>query len=291
MERAEAGVRTLIIYFNVTRPVNSKTYQKNGKFDIETYKKHMKFLSNWRVLDSASKKRLAGVYDNVTICYNYTQGIPKELLKKVCGKYTDDDGKQVKVSVNEVLERLVAKGFIRPLSEQPKRGSKFNLENGKYERKCWWNGKYLMKNVEYQYKLMMDKRYWDIENFPVSKDNPISYSGYAIAKNVIFKWIKNGKKEREEKSVKVEVVKEVEAEKQPTYTEEQKQELKAYAKELMKNMMDGIFDLATAQKMLAEKGVDQRNIDIFAQWYYKNMKARKERASTTLDELHKEIYG
>lgn len=291
MRRAEEGVRTLIIYFNVTRPVNNKFYHSNGHFDIEEYKRKMKFLSNWREFSSEGKKKLAQAYDLVTMNYNYTQGIPDELLKKVCGKYTNDEGQRVRISTIEVLESLAKSGFIRPLDKQPKRGCKFDkLEDGTYKKKCWWYNKYLLANEKQQYAMMMDKRYWSVENFPVDKDDATKYKGYLNAKNAIFKWIGKNKLANDVKQQESKSTPEPKAEEpKKKYTQEEAQALMQWGKELLQNTLDGIYDLPTAQRMIIDKGLSQAFADKFASIY--NRKTSAANQDDPLSETHAKYYN
>ena len=193
VERAKEALRTLVIYFDITRPMNSKAYKVDGKFSITVYKNQMKFLAEWKKRDPQSKKKLAALYDRVLSAYNYNQGIPHELLVEICGRYFNEDGRRVRVPLTEVVDALVADGFIRPRDKQPKGGAKFNKgDDGTYTKKCWWANKYLLANERRQYAMMGDKRYMSIETFPKPSD-PVKYQGYRLARNVIFKWIKNTK--------------------------------------------------------------------------------------------------
>ena len=193
VERAKEALRTLVIYFDITRPMNSKAYKVDGKFSITAYKNQMKFLAEWKKRDPQSKKKLAALYDRVLSAYNYNQGIPSELIQSVCGLYFNEDGRRVRVPLTEVVDALVADGFIRPRDKQPKGGAKFNKgDDGTYTKKCWWANKYLLANERRQYAMMGDKRYMSIETFPKPSD-PVKYQGYRLARNVIFKWIKNTK--------------------------------------------------------------------------------------------------
>lgn len=182
LTRAVRRFVNLVEYFTITRVRAEKNYFKDGKFNIDKFRHQLKFLNDWENKTRAEKKLLAKTYADYSTTFNYTTGIPVELVKSVLGRYIDDNGVYRKISIEEVENILVKKGVIRVIEA----GKKFNRsEDGKYTVKCWWNKKYLFADEKVWFKKMNDDKYTDYWKF-------IDDKGLL---NIIDKWTANFKKE------------------------------------------------------------------------------------------------
>ena len=207
LELATESFKILIVYFNVTRPMNNKAYFKNGKFDIEEYTKQMKFLTNWNNMPSIQKKALAKTYINYNSTFNYTQGIPVELLRNLCRVwYYDNEGKRTMLKYGDVTKRIISTGKVKYIPS----GSKFKKnEDGKYEKKCWWCHKYLI-DPKLQFTLMGKSQYSDITTFPrTSDETSMKYLAYARTKDAILSFYSSSNKSDNGAKEKVPVKEEV----------------------------------------------------------------------------------
>lgn len=206
LDIAKRTMRRIILYFDITRVMNSSFYKVDGKFSMTKYLDEMKFLNTWNKRSKETKRALSGKYIEYSKHFNLVQGIPSKLLEQARCKYEDRDGKPRYFSVKEILEELVKEGFIRPLDKQPKAGRKFKKSNetGEYEVKAWWNNKYLMANEKYQYRLMADKRYRSYKTFPWSIDDPEDEAAFFRFKKIIAKFEASYNKVREEPQEKIE---------------------------------------------------------------------------------------
>lgn len=173
---AKKDFKDLVIYFNVTRPqIVGKNYFKDGKFNIDVFRKQINFLNTWEKKTRIEKNKLSKLYSQYSATFNYVFGIPSELVATVLGFYRDNDGKKCRVLLDEVLDN----NLITVVNS----GKKFNRsKDGNYTVKCWWNKKYLFTNEKYWFKLMSEKKYMSIETF--GSDRLI---------DIIFTWIKNSK--------------------------------------------------------------------------------------------------
>lgn len=206
LEIAKRTVRRIILYFNITRVVNSQFYKVDGKFSMTKYLEEMKFLSTWNKRCKEAKRDLAGKYAEYSKHFNLVQGIPSKLLEQARRRYEDADGITKYIATKEILEELVKEGFIRPLDKQPKAGRKFkkNKESGEFEVKAWWNNKYLMANEKYQYRLLADKRYGSYRTFPWNLDDKNDEVAFYRFKKIISKFEGNIGKKHEKVEKKVE---------------------------------------------------------------------------------------
>lgn len=182
LTRAVRRFVNLVEYFTITRVRAEKNYFKDGKFNIDKFIHQLKFLNDWEKKSRQEKKLLAKTYADYSTTFNYTTGIPVELIQNALGTYRDENGIQHKISIEEVESILVKKGVIRVIEA----GKKFNRsEDGKYTVKCWWNKKYLFANEKVWFKKMNEDKYTDYYKF-------IEDTGL---KNILEKWIDNFKKE------------------------------------------------------------------------------------------------
>lgn len=206
LEIAKRTARRIILYFDITRVMNSSFYKIDGKFSMTKYLDEIKFLNTWNKRSKEAKRALSGKYVEYSKHFNLVQGIPSKVLEQARCKYEDGDGKSRYFTVKEILGELVKEGFIRPLDKQPKAGRKFkkNSETGEYEVKAWWNNKYLMANEKYQYRLMADKRYRSYKTFPWNEDDAKDEVAFFKFKKIIAKFEASYSKVREEPQEKVE---------------------------------------------------------------------------------------
>ena len=113
--------------------------------------------------------------------YNYTFGIPNELVKKVVGKYVDENGKQIRIPVKSIVKHLQKVGFLKEVVGNGTRVA-MNKDTGKYSTICRWRKKYPMANVKQWMKLLTDSRYSDIDTIPNASSR---------VKRIIMKWHKS----------------------------------------------------------------------------------------------------
>lgn len=162
IDRAKADLRDLIVFFNVTRPQHDKAFFKNGKFELKEMLKQMAFVEEWDKRTKEEKKRLAQYCAQYSKNLNYALGIPSELITKVCGEWTDDDGRHHSIKSSEIVQMLVDEGFIKVVNQ----GRKFSKDDeGNYSVKAWWCKKYIMANRKQWYKLMSDDRYTELYKY------------------------------------------------------------------------------------------------------------------------------
>lgn len=178
IERAIKDFQTLVIYFNVTRPQHMAWYKENGEFSQKKMLHQMKFLANWKSLDRVEKKHKAKYYSAYASTFNKTFGIPSRLIEKVLGVYRDDEGKQHRISIDDVLPRLQDAGFIQVIEG----GCKFDKDGDEYSVKYHWRNKYLLKNDRYWHKLMADPKYADILTMPNASKR---------IKDIVIKWFQS----------------------------------------------------------------------------------------------------
>ena len=164
LARAATGFKTLVIYYNVTRPQYEKAYHKDGKFSTDELLKQLDFLDGWKRRTARERRILAHKYATYARTFNYTFSIPSELVNKVLGEYRDEHGNLVRIHKEEVIDKLVRDGYIKVLNH----GSKTKKgEDGKIHKICYWGKKYLLANREYWFKLLSDSRYSDYAKYPI----------------------------------------------------------------------------------------------------------------------------
>lgn len=174
IERAVKDFKTLVIYFNVTRPQYEPAFRdKNGKFSFDKLKNIQHYLkAGWRVADDVRK------YNRLSAAYNYTFGIPNELVRKVLGEYVDDNGKHIRIPVKSIVNHLQKVGFLGKVTNDGKSLVK-DKETGKYRTICHWRQKYPLANVKYWAKLISDENYRDLDTIPNASSR---------VKRIIMKW-------------------------------------------------------------------------------------------------------
>lgn len=117
IDRAIDNFKTLVIYFCVTRPQFEKSYKVNGKFSIDELLKQMDFVSRWDNQTKDFQKHNHSIYTKYSAAFNYTFGMPSRLVEKVLGCYRDENGKQVRVSIDDVLAPLLKTNQLKILND------------------------------------------------------------------------------------------------------------------------------------------------------------------------------
>lgn len=185
INRAINDFKSLVIYFNVTRPQYEHNYHRDGKFSLDKLQKQFDFLSGWNKRSASDKRDLAKLYATYSKTFNLTFGIPYHLVEKVLGCYRDANGKKIRISIDEVVPKLVEEGFMTEINA----GRKVDYKT--HEVKCYWTKKYLLKNVKYWFNLFNDKRYHDISTFP---------SASSRIKKIIFDFVRSFSKEEKKET-------------------------------------------------------------------------------------------
>ena len=185
LERAKVGIKTLVIYFNVTRPQYEKAYKKDGKFSIDELLKQLKFLEEWEFRTRKEKQILFPKYKAYSKTKNYTFGIPRKLVDETIGRY-----KRKRIPRSEVIGELEKEGWL----EKDSHGSKVIKENGEWKKLYSFTTKYKIKNRDYWLKLLSDENYSDYTKYPRDIQGFVER-----AVKIISKWRKSfPKKEIEE---------------------------------------------------------------------------------------------
>jgi len=168
LQRAVDGFRTLIIYQCVTRPQFDPAYKVNGRFSKEKLFEESEFFSKWESMGQQARRRYAKMYADYSKHHNLAFGLDCRLVEKILGSYRDEEGRQVRISIDEVLQNL--KGWVKCTGNGTK--TKKNKE-GKAEVVCWWRKKYFIASKEYWLRLLDDPKYSDLEKYPRSSDGEI----------------------------------------------------------------------------------------------------------------------
>lgn len=194
VKRAAQDFKTLIIYYNVTRPQQLPYFKRDGKFSIKEMKRQINF--GGKSMDTVKKMNLdenqMKQFMSCQAHYNYTFGIPRERINAVLRFYRDDNGHKIRIRVQDVLPIVEADiGTI----EHKSHGEAW----GKYS----FCGKWMM-DEKIRDNYLKDKKWSDIYNAPnVSKH----------FKELIDKWIKedrrrNNKKHTEDKDMTIDEIRE-----------------------------------------------------------------------------------
>lgn len=198
LRRAKVGIKTLAIYFDVTRPQYEKQYHEDGKFSVDKMLKQIDFINRHK--GSYMAKSDLELYKRYSTTFNYTFGIPSKLIDEVLGRYREN-GKMFMVKREEVLGSLEEEGWIEVLHA----GSKVGKKDGKYAKLFWWSTKLKIKNREYWFKLLSDSRYSDYTKYPLDDEGFVERAVKIIAawrkKNVGEKETKKSEPPKQEKSV------------------------------------------------------------------------------------------
>ena len=194
VKRAAQDFKTLILYYNVTRPQQLPYFKRNGKFSIKEMKRQINFggKSMGTVkrmnLDENQMKQFMACQAH----YNYTFGIPRERINAVLGFYRDDTGHKIRIRVQDVLP--IVEADIGTIEHKP---------HGEAWGKYSFCGKWMM-DEKIRDNYLKDKKWSDIYNAPNVSEH---------FKKLMKKWIeedrrRNNKKHTEEKDMTVEELKE-----------------------------------------------------------------------------------
>ena len=244
LRRAAKGFKTLVIYFCVTRPQYEKAYRKDGKFSKDELMRQMDFLSNWKSKSRREKQLLAKKYAAYSKAFNYTFDIPRKLVSDVLGAYQDEAGKLVRIHYDEVVDKLVADGFI----EKVNHGTRGKVdEDGTYKVKAYWTNKYLLANRDYWFKLLADPNFSDYTKYPLDDE------GFVVrAIRIIAKYRKQTISQKPDQEVD---------EKESASAMSRKKYIERVVKGLGSEFVRGAMDAGTLQNELARAKFTQREID------------------------------
>ena len=169
LRRATRGFKVLIIYQCVTKPQFDPVYKdENGKFSKEKMFEEAEFLSNWNKL---SKKRrnyhikhhteYFKQYKKHSTHHNLAFGMDCRLVEKILGCYRNDEGKQERISIEEVLQNLDGWCKCSDSGKTIRRDA-----DGKPRVVCWWKNKYSIADKEEWLSLLSNPRYSDLSSYP-----------------------------------------------------------------------------------------------------------------------------
>lgn len=187
LQRAVDGFKTLIIYQCVTKPQFDPVYKdENGKFSKDKMIEESAFLDNWNRL---SKKRrnyhikhhteYFKQYKKHSTHHNLAFGLDCKLVEQILGCYRDDDGKKVRITIEEVLQNL--DGWYKCSN----RGKTIRKDaNGTPRAVCWWKKKYFIADEEEWISLLSNPMYSNLDKYPRATD------GESLAIEQIWKYRK-----------------------------------------------------------------------------------------------------
>ena len=186
--RAVKDFKTLIIYFDVTRPQYESTFKTDGKFDVKKLESILKYLN--RGTSRLTKDELPR-YNKLSRAVNLTFGIPRELINKVMGEHVDENGRHHRIPSSTIIKSFIDKEFIRV----EKNGAKVRKDkkSGTYKCVCYWHRKYFLYDRKYWHRLLADDRYKDINTFPHASER---------VKRIIKEWSKSIVKNDSKSAVK-----------------------------------------------------------------------------------------
>ena len=243
IRRAMEDFKTLVIYFNVTRPQYEANYKVDGKFSLDELKKQLKFLDGWNKLSLNDKHARKGMYVKYSSTFNYTFGIPNELVRNVLDCFRDEQGKKHRIPVEPIVKRLVEIGFIKVLND----GKKFKRnEDGSYSVKCYWTKKYMLKNEKYWYELISNPLYKNIDTFPNASDR---------VKKIIMKWHKKQVPQKEVLDEKVDYMEREREKNTPKWNALPPSHQRAIL-DYMDEFIKGRMEIYPLQELLVELKID-----------------------------------
>ena len=195
VKRAAEDFKALVLYYNVTRPQQLPYFKKDGKFSIKEFNRQINF-GGKRTEDVKKMGLDEKQYSQFRMCqahYNYTLGIPRDRINSVLGSYRDNDGRQIRITVKDVLPMVEAD--IGKLTHK---------DHGEAWGEYSFCGKWEMDGT-IRDKFLKDRKWSDIFNAPGVSDH--------FKKLLKDKWLKeekerNIKKQTEEKDMTVDELKE-----------------------------------------------------------------------------------
>lgn len=193
VKRAAEDFKALVLYYNVTRPQQLPYFKKDGKFSIKEFKRQINF--GGKTMGAVKRMNLDNTKNRqFRACqahYNYTFGIPRDRINSVLGSYRNDDGRQIRITVQDVLP--IVEADIGKLTQKP---------HGEAWGEYSYCGKWLMDETNRD-KYLKDRKWSDIFIAPGVSD---------YFKKLVKKWIKedmerNNKKQTEDKDMTVDELK------------------------------------------------------------------------------------
>ena len=89
----------------------------------------MNFLNKWNKRSKTFKREYAKTYAEYSRNFNLSFCIDSRLIEKVLGCYRDENDRQIRISIDDIVPILVTKGFIKVV----KHGTKTRKgSDGKY---------------------------------------------------------------------------------------------------------------------------------------------------------------
>lgn len=168
VKRAAQDFKTLILYYNVTRPQQLPYFKRNDKFSIKEMKRQINF--GGKSMDTVKKMNLdENQMKQFMACqahYNYTFGIPRERINAVLRSYRDDNGHKIRISVQDVLPIVEADiGTIEHKSHGEAWGKysfcgKWMMDDkirDNYLKDKKWSNIYTAPNVSEHFRKLIDK--------------------------------------------------------------------------------------------------------------------------------------
>ena len=193
VKRAAEDFKALVLYYNVTRPQQLPYFKKDGKFSIKEFKRQINF--GGKTMGAVKRMNLDNTKNRqFRACqahYNYTFGIPRERINAVLRFYRDNDGRKIRITVQDVLP--IVEADIGTLTQ-------------KAHGEAWGEYSYCSKWImdeTIRDKYLKDRKWSDIFIAPGVSD---------YFKKLVKKWIKedmerNIKKQTEEKEMTVDELK------------------------------------------------------------------------------------
>lgn len=167
LRRAIKGFKVLIIYQCVTKPQFDKVYKVNGKFSKDKLFDEVDFFKRWAGMGSYERNRYARLHAKYSKHHNLAFGLDCRLVEQILGCFINDKGKQERIHVDEVVQKLKNEGWL----DWHDHGTKTKQnEQGKAEVVCWWKRKYFIKNTDYWLRLLADPRFSDYTKYPLDAD-------------------------------------------------------------------------------------------------------------------------
>ena len=158
--------KVLVTYFDVTRPQYEPLFKENGKFQKKRMFHMFEFLRRWNPHAHHTPQQHKA-YVVFSRAFNYTFGIPSTLVSQVLGKWRDEYGVQHRIPVAKVVRHLVDEGWLKG---EMSAGARFKKVNGDFEKKYWFNKKYLISDKTWN-GLLDNPIYSDYTNYPGAKND------------------------------------------------------------------------------------------------------------------------
>ena len=193
VKRAAEDFKALVLYYNVTRPQQLPYFKKDGKFSIKEFKRQINF--GGKTMGAVKRMNLDNTKNRqFRACqahYNYTFGIPRERINAVLRFYRDNDGRKIRITVQDVLP--IVEADIGTLTQ-------------KAHGEAWGEYSYCSKWImdeTIRDKYLKDRKWSDIFIAPGVSD---------YFKKLVNRWIKedmerNNKKQTEDKDMTVDELK------------------------------------------------------------------------------------